>query len=68
LFIFIIYRREIRSAHPGFFHLDFNKSPFIMTDNNQVLLKAGKGDFLWVLGDLYTFKVTGKETNGASLQ
>lgn len=39
-----------------------------MTDNNQVLLKAGKGDSLWVLGDLYTFKVTGKETNGASLQ
>lgn len=29
------------------------------------LLKAGEGDSFWVLGDLYTFKVTGKESNGS---
>lgn len=31
----------------------------------EVLLTAGEGNSYWVLGDLYTFKVTGKETNGA---
>lgn len=36
-----------------------------MTTSNQIQLKAGEGNAFWVLGDLYTFKVTGKETNGA---
>lgn len=36
-----------------------------MNQHIEVLLKKGDGDSLWVLGDLYTFKVTGKETNGA---
>lgn len=36
-----------------------------MTASNQIQLKAGEGNSFWVLGDLYTFKVTGKETNGA---
>ena len=30
-----------------------------------ILHKAGAGDSYWVLGDLYTFKITGKETQGA---
>jgi len=32
--------------------------------NTEILL-AGEGESFWVLGDLYTFKVTGKQTNGA---
>lgn len=28
-------------------------------------MKQGEGQSFWVLGDLYTFKATGKETNGA---
>lgn len=36
-----------------------------MTASNQIQLKAGEGNSFWVLGDLYTFKVTGEETNGA---
>lgn len=36
-----------------------------MTISNQIQLKAGEGNSFWVLGDLYTFKVTGKESNGA---
>lgn len=31
----------------------------------ETLLKRGEGNSFWVLGDLYTFKVTGKQTNGA---
>jgi quercetin dioxygenase-like cupin family protein len=31
-----------------------------------ILHKAGAGNSYWVLGDLYTFKVTGKETQGAT--
>ena len=30
----------------------------------ETLLANGKGQSYWVLGDLYTFKVTGKQTNG----
>ena len=36
-----------------------------MDGNMEVLLNPGEGDSFWVLGDLYTFKVTGKQTNGA---
>ena len=35
-----------------------------MADGKQWLLHPGEGSSFWVLGDLYTFKVTGKETNG----
>lgn len=31
----------------------------------ETLLNPGEGKSFWVFGDLYTFKVTGKETNGA---
>lgn len=31
----------------------------------DTILKRGGGESYWVLGDLYTFKVTGKQTNGA---
>jgi mannose-6-phosphate isomerase-like protein (cupin superfamily) len=31
----------------------------------EVLLKQGEGESFWVLGDLYTFKVTGEQSNGA---
>lgn len=66
-FLSLLYpRRVIRSAHPRLFSFEiFNKNPFIMTTSNQIQLKAGEGNSFWVLGDLYTFKVTGKETNGA---
>ena len=36
-----------------------------MQGNIEQLLHAGQGKSFWVLGDLYTFKVTGKETNGS---
>ena len=36
-----------------------------MTANHEILLNDREGNSLWVLGDLYTFKVTGKQTNGA---
>lgn len=36
-----------------------------MNANKEILLNRGEGDSFWVLGDLYTFKVTAKETNGA---
>ena len=32
---------------------------------NEVLLKKNEGESFWVLGDLYTFKVTGNQTDGA---
>lgn len=35
-----------------------------MTNPGAVLLNQNEGESFWVLGDLYTFKVTGKETNG----
>ena len=31
----------------------------------EILLHAGQGESFWVLGDLYTFKVTGKQSNGS---
>lgn len=36
-----------------------------MDRNMELLLNPGEGNSFWVLGDLYTFKVTGKQTNGA---
>lgn len=36
-----------------------------MEKNAEVILKNREGKSYWVLGDLYTFKVTGKETGGA---
>jgi mannose-6-phosphate isomerase-like protein (cupin superfamily) len=36
-----------------------------MNENNAVILDQDAGEAIWVLGDLYTFKVTGKETKGA---
>jgi len=36
-----------------------------MQGNIEQLWHAGEGKAFWVLGDLYTFKVTGKETNGS---
>ena len=36
-----------------------------MDAQNEILLQKGEGESYWVLGDLYTFKVTGKQTNGA---
>ena len=33
--------------------------------DKPILLNNGEGRSYWVLGDLYTFKVTGKETGGA---
>lgn len=35
-----------------------------MTENISVFLNPGEGESYWVLGDLYTFKATGKQTNG----
>lgn len=35
-----------------------------MNKNIEILLNQGEGESLWVLGDLYTFKATGKQTNG----
>lgn len=34
-------------------------------NNMELLLNQGEGNSFWVLGDLYTFKVTGKQTNGS---
>jgi quercetin dioxygenase-like cupin family protein len=36
-----------------------------MNENKEVLLNQGEGESFWVLGDLYTFKATGKQTHGA---
>jgi mannose-6-phosphate isomerase-like protein (cupin superfamily) len=36
-----------------------------MEGSMEILLNQGEGNSFWVLGDLYTFKVTGKQTNGA---
>ena len=36
-----------------------------MDSNMEILLNQGEGNSFWVLSDLYTFKVTGKQTNGA---
>lgn len=36
-----------------------------MNGNRELLLQKGEGNSFWVLGDLYTFKVTGKQTNAA---
>ena len=36
-----------------------------MESNMEILLNQGEGNSFWVLSDLYTFKVTGKQTNGA---
>jgi mannose-6-phosphate isomerase-like protein (cupin superfamily) len=33
--------------------------------NMEILLNEREGISFWVLGDLYTFKATGKQTNGA---
>lgn len=35
-----------------------------MNENIEILKNQGEGESLWVLGDLYTFKATGKQTNG----
>lgn len=35
-----------------------------MQTNVEILLNQEEGASFWVLGDLYTFKATGKETNG----
>lgn len=35
-----------------------------MNANHELLLNPGEGKSYWVLGDLYTFKATGKETGG----
>lgn len=36
-----------------------------MDANIKILLNQGEGESFWVLGDLYTFKATGKQTFGA---
>ncbi|HET8753231.1 MAG TPA: quercetin 2,3-dioxygenase [Salinimicrobium sp.] len=35
-----------------------------MQQNQQILLNPGEGESYWVLGDLYSFKATSKQTNG----
>jgi mannose-6-phosphate isomerase-like protein (cupin superfamily) len=35
-----------------------------MDANKETMINRGEGESYWVLGDLYTFKVTGKQTNG----
>lgn len=35
-----------------------------MDANTTISLNQGEGESFWVLGDLYTFKATGKQTNG----
>ena len=35
-----------------------------MNRNIEILLNQGEGEPFWVLGDLYTFKATGLQTNG----
>jgi len=34
-------------------------------DMSTEIIHKGEGNSYWVLGDLYTFKLTGKQTNGA---
>ena len=36
-----------------------------MNEVRQIVLNNGEGNSFWVLGDLYTFKATGEQTNGA---
>ena len=36
-----------------------------MKASKEILLHPGEGASFWVLGDLYTFKATGEQTNGA---
>ena len=36
-----------------------------MDNTKEILLHSGEGTSYWVLGDLYTFKATGKQTGGA---
>lgn len=36
-----------------------------MNKSREILLNNAEGRSYWVLGDLYTFKATGKDTNGA---
>ncbi len=36
-----------------------------MAGHREILLNQGEGNAFWVLGDLYTFKITGKENQGA---
>ena len=36
-----------------------------MTTPKEILLHGGEGSSYWVLGDLYTFKATGRMTGGA---
>lgn len=36
-----------------------------MNQLREIALNNGEGNSFWVLGDLYTFKATGKQTNGA---
>jgi quercetin dioxygenase-like cupin family protein len=36
-----------------------------MNQTLDILLNPKEGNSFWVLGDLYTFKLTGKDTNGA---
>lgn len=35
-----------------------------METNLETLIQQAQGDLYWVLGDLYSFKATGKQTNG----
>ena len=35
-----------------------------MINSTAITLKEGEGESFWVLGDLYTFKATGKQTSG----
>ncbi len=37
----------------------------ILRSEQGITLKPGKGKSLWVLGDLYTFKVVGEDTGGS---
>lgn len=36
-----------------------------MVTHTEIMLNSSEGASYWVLGDLYTFKITGNETNGA---
>lgn len=36
-----------------------------MDNAKEILLTSGEGTSYWVLGDLYTFKATGRQTGGA---
>ena len=54
----------MRNKHrPGNQHSQ--RKQLAMDTNEKILLKPGQGKSLWVLGDLYTFKATGRETGGA---